>query len=85
MRIGPGPVALMFDATSGLAGAQVPSRPRQFQPRRRRLVPAVASHGRVVSLIKHSHKNIDIGRPGKDSYRLRESGNKEVLLLGNEL
>lgn len=38
----------------------------------------------VVSLIKHSHKNIDIDRPGKDSYRLRESGCKEVLLLGND-
>jgi molybdopterin-guanine dinucleotide biosynthesis protein B len=49
-----------------------------------RLVPEVASHGLVVSLIKHSHKNIDIDRPGKDSYRLRESGCKEVLLLGND-
>jgi molybdopterin-guanine dinucleotide biosynthesis adapter protein len=49
-----------------------------------RLVPEIASHGRVVSLIKHSHKNIDIDRPGKDSYRLRESGCKEVLLLGND-
>jgi molybdopterin-guanine dinucleotide biosynthesis protein B len=49
-----------------------------------RLVPAIAARGLVVSLIKHSHKNIDIDRPGKDSYRLRESGCKEVLLLGND-
>jgi molybdopterin-guanine dinucleotide biosynthesis adapter protein len=49
-----------------------------------RLVPEIASSGLVVSLIKHSHKNIDIDRPGKDSYRLRESGCKEVLLLGND-
>ncbi|MDO8317927.1 molybdopterin-guanine dinucleotide biosynthesis protein B [Rhodoferax sp.] len=49
-----------------------------------RLVPAIAASGLVVSLIKHSHKNIDIDRPGKDSYRLRESGCKEVLLLGND-
>lgn len=49
-----------------------------------RLVPAIASRGLVVSLIKHSHKHIDIDRPGKDSYRLRESGCKEVLLLGND-
>lgn len=48
------------------------------------LVPEIAAHGLVVSLIKHSHKNIDIDRPGKDSYRLRESGCKEVLLLGND-
>jgi len=49
-----------------------------------RLVPEIAARGRVVSLIKHSHKNIDIDRPGKDSYRLRESGCQEVLLLGND-
>ena len=49
-----------------------------------RLVPEITSRGLVVSLIKHSHKNIDIDRPGKDSYRLRESGCKEVLLLGND-
>jgi molybdopterin-guanine dinucleotide biosynthesis protein B len=49
-----------------------------------RLVPEISARGLVVSLIKHSHKNIDIDRPGKDSYRLRESGCMEVLLLGNE-
>ena len=49
-----------------------------------RLVPELAANGLVVSLIKHSHKNVDIDRPGKDSYRLRESGCKEVLLLGND-
>ena len=49
-----------------------------------RLVPELSARGLVVSLIKHSHKNIDIDRPGKDSYRLRESGCNEVLLLGND-
>lgn len=49
-----------------------------------KLVPEISSRGLVVSLIKHSHKNVDIDRPGKDSYRLRESGCKEVLLLGND-
>jgi molybdopterin-guanine dinucleotide biosynthesis protein B len=47
-----------------------------------RLVPVLTARGLVVSLVKHSHKHIDIDRPGKDSYRLRESGCKEVLLLG---
>jgi len=47
-----------------------------------RLVPAITSQGLVVSLIKHSHKHIDIDRAGKDSYRLREAGCMEVLLLG---
>ena len=49
-----------------------------------RLIPTLTARGLVVSLIKHSHKNVDIDRPGKDSWRLRESGCKEVLLLGNE-
>ncbi|MDP1942465.1 molybdopterin-guanine dinucleotide biosynthesis protein B [Rhodoferax sp.] len=48
-----------------------------------RLIPELTARGLVVSLIKHSHKNVDIDRPGKDSFRLRESGCKEVLLLGN--
>jgi molybdopterin-guanine dinucleotide biosynthesis protein B len=43
-----------------------------------RLVPALSARGLVVSLIKHSHENIDIDRPGKDSYRLREAGCMEV-------
>lgn len=49
-----------------------------------RLIPIITARGLVVSLIKHSHKNVDIDRPGKDSWRLRESGCKEVLLLGNQ-
>lgn len=49
-----------------------------------RLVPQITARGLVVSLIKHSHKSIEIDRPGKDSHRLREAGCKEVLLLGNE-
>ena len=49
-----------------------------------RLVPEMASSGLVVSLIKHSPKNVEIDRPGKDSYRLREAGCKEVFLMGGE-
>jgi molybdopterin-guanine dinucleotide biosynthesis protein B len=49
-----------------------------------RLVPELIGRGQVVSLIKHSHKSIEIDRPGKDSFRLREAGCREVLLLGNE-
>ena len=48
-----------------------------------RLVPELKSRGLVVSLIKHSHKAIEIDRPGKDSFRLREAGCQEVLLLGD--
>jgi molybdopterin-guanine dinucleotide biosynthesis protein B len=49
-----------------------------------RLIPELTARGLQVSLIKHSHKSIDIDRPGKDSYRLREAGCSEVVLLGHE-
>jgi molybdopterin-guanine dinucleotide biosynthesis adapter protein len=47
-----------------------------------RILPELRSRGLVVSLIKHSHKDLDIDRPGKDSYRLREAGCQELLLTG---
>ena len=47
-----------------------------------RLIPLLTARGRVISLVKHSHKVIEVDRPGKDSYRLREAGCQEVLLLG---
>jgi molybdopterin-guanine dinucleotide biosynthesis protein B len=46
------------------------------------LVPELQARGLVVSVIKHSHKDLDIDRPGKDSYRLRETGCQEVLVMG---
>lgn len=48
-----------------------------------RLIPVLRARGLVVSIIKHSHKAIEIDRPGKDSYRLREAGCSEVILLGD--
>ncbi len=47
-----------------------------------RLVPVLRARGLRVSMIKHSHKDIEVDRPGKDSWRLREAGCEEVLLLG---
>ena len=47
-----------------------------------RILPELRSRGLVVSLIKHSHKDLDIDRPGKDSYRLREAGCQELILMG---
>lgn len=48
-----------------------------------RLVPALVARGLAVSAIKHSHKDIELDRPGKDSHRLRDAGCREVLLLGS--
>jgi molybdopterin-guanine dinucleotide biosynthesis adapter protein len=49
-----------------------------------RLIPELKSRALAVSLIKHSHKVIEVDRPGKDSFRLREAGCKEVLLMGHD-
>lgn len=49
-----------------------------------RLIPALVVRGLRVSLLKHSHKDIEVDRPGKDSHRLREAGCQEVLLLGQK-
>ncbi len=47
------------------------------------LIPLMVKRGLKVSLIKHTHHNFDVDRPGKDSYRLREAGCTEVMLLSN--
>jgi len=45
-----------------------------------RLLPLLKQQGLNVALVKHSHHDFDIDRPGKDSYRLREAGASPVLL-----
>jgi molybdopterin-guanine dinucleotide biosynthesis protein B len=45
------------------------------------LIPLIVKRGLRVSLIKHTHHNFDIDRPGKDSYRHREAGATEVMLV----
>ncbi len=45
-----------------------------------RLIPVLAERGVRVSVIKHAHHTFDIDHPGKDSYRLRESGAVQMLL-----
>ena len=45
------------------------------------LIPRLNAAGLRVSLIKHAHHRFDIDQPGKDSYRLREAGCSEVLLV----
>lgn len=44
------------------------------------LIPVLTAHGLRISVIKHAHHSFDIDHPGKDSYRLRESGAVQMLL-----
>ncbi|RLJ62651.1 molybdopterin-guanine dinucleotide biosynthesis protein B [Sulfurisoma sediminicola] len=45
------------------------------------LIARFVARGLRVSLIKHAHHGFDIDRPGKDSFRHREAGAAEVMLV----
>jgi molybdopterin-guanine dinucleotide biosynthesis protein B len=48
------------------------------------LIPRFARAGLRVSLVKHAHHSFDVDQPGKDSYRHREAGCKEVLVSSDQ-
>ena len=45
-----------------------------------RLIPLLRAEGLTVSTVKHTHHGFDMDRPGKDTYRHREAGAREVLV-----
>ncbi len=48
-----------------------------------RVLPALSARGLRVGVIKHTHHDFDIDRPGKDSWRAREAGAIAVLLASD--
>ncbi len=44
------------------------------------IIPALKQQGLRIGLIKHSHHNVQIDQPGKDSFRLRVAGATPVML-----
>ena len=48
------------------------------------LIARFVRDGRRVAAIKHTHHGFDLDSPGKDSYRMREAGSAEVVLVGGE-
>jgi molybdopterin-guanine dinucleotide biosynthesis adapter protein len=45
------------------------------------LIPRFTVRGLKVSMIKHTHHNFDLDKSGKDSFRHREAGATEVMLV----
>lgn len=47
-----------------------------------RLIKEFTNRGLKVSMVKHTHHNVDVDRTGTDSYRHRVAGAQEVMLAG---
>ncbi|MDA7746752.1 molybdopterin-guanine dinucleotide biosynthesis protein B [Psychromonas sp.] len=46
------------------------------------LIPLLVKQGLRVALVKHSHHDIEMDKPGKDSFKLRKAGACQVVLAG---
>lgn len=46
------------------------------------LIPSLSKLGFNIAVVKHSHHDIEMDKPGKDSYRLRKAGVSQLLLAG---
>lgn len=49
-----------------------------------KLIPLLRTRGLRVAVIKHSHHNVDIEKPGKDTYVLRQAGANQTLLASKQ-
>ncbi len=44
------------------------------------VLPLLVARGLTVSTVKHAHHGFDLDQPGKDSWRHRQAGAREVLI-----
>jgi molybdopterin-guanine dinucleotide biosynthesis adapter protein len=49
-----------------------------------RLVAEITERGFSVSTVKHVHHSVDLDQPGKDTFRHRQAGAREVVLASAE-
>lgn len=49
-----------------------------------KVLARLVSRGRTVSAVKSTHHDTDLDSPGKDSWRYRTAGAKEVVLAGDK-
>jgi len=48
------------------------------------IIPALCARGVRPGLIKHTHHNMDIDTPGKDSYELRKAGAAQTIVASSQ-
>ena len=48
------------------------------------VIPILGAKGIRAGLIKHTHHQMDVDTPGKDSYLLRKAGASQVILASSE-
>lgn len=49
-----------------------------------KLIPRLNEAGLRIGMIKHAHHNFDVDQPGKDSYRLRKAGARQMLVASSK-
>lgn len=50
----------------------------------KKLIPALCAKGKRPGLIKHTHHNMDVDKPGKDSYELRKAGASQTIVASKQ-
>jgi len=50
----------------------------------KKLIPALCERGIRTGVIKHTHHNMDIDKPGKDSYELRRAGAAQTMVASTQ-
>ncbi|WP_421533097.1 molybdopterin-guanine dinucleotide biosynthesis protein MobB [Lelliottia amnigena] len=50
----------------------------------KKLIPALYARGIRTGVIKHTHHNMDIDKPGKDSYELRHAGAAQTMVASTQ-
>ena len=50
----------------------------------KKLIPELRARGIRPGLIKHTHHNMDVDKPGKDSYELRKAGAAQTMVASNQ-
>ena len=49
-----------------------------------KLLPLLDDQGIAIGMVKHAHHAFDIDKPGKDSYRLRKAGARQMLIASSQ-